>query len=90
MKELAKSNSLHKMKIYNTNYYPPLDKFCLSSWVKRLPQQNSYEVRVSDLVSYFRGHSNCTRYSVTELFKELIFDGSINGDIDFDKICIYT
>ena len=78
------------MKIYNTNYYPPLDKFCLSSWVKRLPQQNSYEVRVSDLVSYFRGHSNCTRYSVTELFKELIFDGSINGDIDFDKICIYT
>ena len=90
MKELAKSNSLHKMKIYNTNYYPPLDKFCLSSWVKRLPQQNSYEVRVSDLVSYCRGHSNCTRYSVTKLFKELIFDGSIHGDIDLDKICIYT
>ena len=78
------------MEIGKTFNYSPLDKFCLSSWVKNLPSQNSYEVRVSDLVSYFRGYSNCTRYSITELFKELIFDGSINGDIDFDRICIYT
>lgn len=79
------------MEIGKTFNYPPLDKFCLSRWVKHLPSQNSYyEVRVSDLVSYFRGYSNCTRYSITELFKELIFDGSINGDIDFDRICIYT
>lgn len=78
------------MEIGKTFNYPPLDKFCLSRWVKHLPQQNSYEIRVSDLVSYFRGYSNCTRYYITELFKELIFDGSINGDIDFDRICIYT
>lgn len=73
-------------------YYPPLDSFCLTSWVKHLPQQNSYEVSITDLVSYFRGehYSNCTKHSITELFKELIFDGSIDGDIDFDKICIYT
>lgn len=79
------------MNIIQSNY-PSLDRFCLSSWVKHLPQQNSYEVRISDPVSYFRGehYSNCTQHSITELFKELIFDGSIDGDIDFDKICIYT
>ena len=42
------------MEIGKTFNYPPLDKFCLSSWVKNLPPQNSYEVRVSDLVSYFK------------------------------------
>lgn len=71
------------MKIYNANYYPPLDKFCLSRWIKLLPQQNNYEVKVSDFDLYFRGYSNCTRYSVTELFKELIFAGLINGNIVF-------
>ena len=76
------------MKQYNSNY-PLLDKFCLTSWVKRLPRQNCYEVKVSDLVSYFK-YYNCTKHSITELIKELIFDGSINGEVVYDRICIYT
>lgn len=68
------------MEISKAFNYPSLDKLCLVSLVKRLPRQNSYEVRISDLVSYFRGahYSNCTKYSITELFKELIFDDSID------------